>query len=215
MTGPVPVATAGGSGKPPLPRRRDCHATLGMTKRDVKIPARASSVPTIICQSEEHSDVAISMRLNTRRRTAVATATRLPRYARNDTVGTLAMTKWVRMSGPDTTTVAAITSWVIACAGSTVSRRLWEGLQRRRGCTTNKKGRVVSPAPSLLPATLLPTNNRCGVSQELRRSDGRCRSRWLHTSTGLRLHCSRGVRSGRLRCARQPAGLNRLPPACG
>ena len=32
--------------------------------------------------------VAISMRLNTRRRTAVATATRLPRYARNDKVGT-------------------------------------------------------------------------------------------------------------------------------
>ena len=33
--------------------------------------------------------VAISMRLNTRRRTAVATATRLPRYARNDKVGML------------------------------------------------------------------------------------------------------------------------------
>ena len=32
--------------------------------------------------------VAISMRLNTRRRTAVTTATRLPRYARNDKVGT-------------------------------------------------------------------------------------------------------------------------------
>ena len=31
---------------------------------------------------------AISMRLNTRRRTAVASATRLPRYARNDKVGT-------------------------------------------------------------------------------------------------------------------------------
>ena len=31
--------------------------------------------------------MAISMRLNTRRRTAVATATRLPRYARNDKVG--------------------------------------------------------------------------------------------------------------------------------
>ena len=32
--------------------------------------------------------VATSMRLNTCRRTAVATATRLPRYARNDKVGT-------------------------------------------------------------------------------------------------------------------------------
>ncbi len=32
--------------------------------------------------------MAISMRLYTRRRTAVATATRLPRYARNDKVGT-------------------------------------------------------------------------------------------------------------------------------
>ena len=31
--------------------------------------------------------MAISMRLNTRRRTAVATATGLPRYARNDKVG--------------------------------------------------------------------------------------------------------------------------------
>ncbi len=49
---------------------------------------RPSRVPTLICHCEEHSHVAISMRLNTRRRTAVATATRLPRYARNDTVGT-------------------------------------------------------------------------------------------------------------------------------
>ena len=32
--------------------------------------------------------MAIAMRLNTRRRTAVATTTRLPRYARNDKVGT-------------------------------------------------------------------------------------------------------------------------------
>ena len=32
--------------------------------------------------------VAISMRLNTRRRTVVTTATGLPRYARNDKVGT-------------------------------------------------------------------------------------------------------------------------------
>ena len=47
-----------------------------------------SRVPTLICHCEERSDVAISIRLNTRRRTAVATATRLPRYARNDKVGT-------------------------------------------------------------------------------------------------------------------------------
>ena len=54
-----------------------------------------SRVPVFICQCEEHPlvpsssrDVAISMRLNTRRRTAVATATRLPRYPRNDKVGT-------------------------------------------------------------------------------------------------------------------------------
>ena len=33
-------------------------------------------------------DVAISMWLKTRRQTAVATATRLPRYARNDNAGT-------------------------------------------------------------------------------------------------------------------------------
>ena len=33
-------------------------------------------------------DVAISMWLKTRRRTVVATTTRLPRYARNDNVGT-------------------------------------------------------------------------------------------------------------------------------
>ena len=39
------------------------------------------------CHSEEQSDVAIPMKLNTRRRTAVATAMRLPRYARNDKVG--------------------------------------------------------------------------------------------------------------------------------
>ena len=32
--------------------------------------------------------MAIPLRLNTRRRTAVATATGLPRYARNDKVGT-------------------------------------------------------------------------------------------------------------------------------
>ena len=47
-----------------------------------------SRVPALICHCEERSDVAISMRLNTRRRTAVATPTRLPRYARNDKVET-------------------------------------------------------------------------------------------------------------------------------
>ena len=36
---------------------------------------------TLICHCEEHSDVAISMRLNTRRRTAVATATGLATLA--------------------------------------------------------------------------------------------------------------------------------------
>ena len=43
--------------------------------------------------------MAISMRLNTRRRTAVATATGLPRYARNDKVGTrdwFWLTAWLR-----------------------------------------------------------------------------------------------------------------------
>ena len=47
-----------------------------------------ASSTALICHCEEHSDVAISMRLNTRRRTAVATTTGLPRYARNDKVGT-------------------------------------------------------------------------------------------------------------------------------
>ena len=41
--------------------------------------------------------MAISMRLNTRGRTAVATATRSPRYARNDKLGR--HEKWVRMRG--------------------------------------------------------------------------------------------------------------------
>ena len=52
-------------------------------------------MPALICHCEERPlipsssrDVAISMRLNTRRRTAVAKATGLPRYARNDKVGT-------------------------------------------------------------------------------------------------------------------------------
>ena len=64
-------------------------------------PVIASST-ALICHCEEHSDVAISMALNRRLRTAVATETRLPRYARNDKVGTLATTKWLclqRQSG--------------------------------------------------------------------------------------------------------------------
>ena len=62
-----------------------------------------SRVPTLICHREERPliqsssrDVAISMRLSTCRRAAVAAATRLPRYARNDTVGRLPTTQWVR-----------------------------------------------------------------------------------------------------------------------
>ena len=50
-------------------------------------PRLSSRVPTLICHREEHSDVAISMRLNFFRRTAVATATTLLRYACNDKVG--------------------------------------------------------------------------------------------------------------------------------
>ena len=56
--------------------------------------AAGSLVPALICHCEERPlipsssrDVAISLRLDTRRRTAVATATRLPRYARNDIRG--------------------------------------------------------------------------------------------------------------------------------
>ena len=52
----------------------------------------ASRVPIFICHCERPSTssarAGISMRLNTRRRTAVATTTRLPRYARNDKVRT-------------------------------------------------------------------------------------------------------------------------------
>ena len=39
------------------------------------------------CHCEERSDVAISLRLNTRRQTTIATPTRLPRCARNDRWG--------------------------------------------------------------------------------------------------------------------------------
>ncbi len=49
-----------------------------------EVAPSVSRVPASIRHCEEHGDVAISMRLNTRRQTAVATTTRLPRYARND-----------------------------------------------------------------------------------------------------------------------------------
>ncbi len=60
--------------------------------------ARSTATAYLLCHCEEHRDVAISMRLNTRERTAVATATGLPRYARNDT------SEWVRptLGGPAT-----------------------------------------------------------------------------------------------------------------
>ena len=45
---------------------------------------RHPRVSILTCHCEERSDVAISMGLDTRRRTAVTTATGLPRYARND-----------------------------------------------------------------------------------------------------------------------------------
>ena len=83
-------------------RRRDCRATLAMTlgenRKTLRLTrthftplptgAAGSLVPALICHCEERSEVAISLRLDTRRRTVVATATRLPRYARNDKVGT-------------------------------------------------------------------------------------------------------------------------------
>ena len=50
--------------------------------------ARRLTRTHLICHCEEHSEVAFSIRLNTRRRTAFATATELPRYARNDKMGT-------------------------------------------------------------------------------------------------------------------------------
>ena len=50
----------------------------------ISFPSTPPAHPQPSCHCEERSDVAISMRLNTRLRTAVATATRLPRYAPND-----------------------------------------------------------------------------------------------------------------------------------
>ena len=61
--------------------------------------------------------MAISMALNTRRPTAVATETRLPRYALNDKVATLATTKWLRLQRQsgyahnDTVGTLVMTKW--------------------------------------------------------------------------------------------------------
>ncbi len=68
-------------------RQAGIRLGAGMTGGTIE-PYRISRVPTLICHCEEHSDVAISMRFNTRRRTAVATATKLPRRARHDKAGT-------------------------------------------------------------------------------------------------------------------------------
>ena len=67
-------------------RRRDCHAALAMTNPDTP---RHCATPChceqrAYCHCEERSDVAISLRLSTCRGTIIATATRLPRCARND-----------------------------------------------------------------------------------------------------------------------------------
>ena len=62
--------------------------TIGWTIETPWHGAERSRVSTLICHCEEHCDVAISMRLNTYRRTAVASATGLPRSARNDKAST-------------------------------------------------------------------------------------------------------------------------------
>ena len=43
--------------------------------------------------------MAIALRLNTRQQTTIATATRLPRYARNDKVGTHELLWRIKISG--------------------------------------------------------------------------------------------------------------------
>ena len=75
-------------------RRRTAFATATGLPRCARNDIRAQSkgpasslLPAAICHCEEHSDVAISTRLSTRRRTAFATATGLPRCARNDIRG--------------------------------------------------------------------------------------------------------------------------------
>ena len=83
----------------PEPRRLHPHPNPLPSRERGWVPssrvAPGVRASTLICHCEEHPlipsssrDVAISMRLYTRRRTAVATATGLPRYARNDKVGT-------------------------------------------------------------------------------------------------------------------------------
>ena len=75
-------------------RQRTAFATATGLPRYARNDIRAQSkgpasplVSAVICHCEEHSDAAISTRLSTRRRTAFATATGLPRYARNDIRG--------------------------------------------------------------------------------------------------------------------------------
>ena len=83
----------------PEPRRLHPHPNPLPSRERGWVPssrvAHGVRASTLICHCEEHPlipsssrDVAISMRLDIGRRTAVATATRLPRYARNDKVGT-------------------------------------------------------------------------------------------------------------------------------
>ena len=83
----------------PEPRRLHPHPNPLPSRERGWVPssrvAPGVRASTLICHCEEHPlipsssrDVAILMRLYTRRRTAVATATGLPRYARNDKVGT-------------------------------------------------------------------------------------------------------------------------------
>ncbi len=81
--GRTAVATATG-----LPRyARDHKVGRQEPSPHPDIQHRCSRHAYPLCHCEEHSDVAISMRLNTRGRTAVATATGLPRYARDHKVG--------------------------------------------------------------------------------------------------------------------------------
>ena len=72
----------------------DTPRQSAITNAGSATPPPPPRVPTLICHCEERPlipslsrDVAISMNLSTRRRTAVAMTTGLPRCARNDTVG--------------------------------------------------------------------------------------------------------------------------------
>ena len=82
-------------------------------------PAESSRVPTLICHCERPSTgsgrAGISMRLNTRRRTAVATTTGLPRYARNDKVDTHTATglpRYARNDKVDAHTATGLSRYV-------------------------------------------------------------------------------------------------------